>query len=389
MKLGNALSVGDIEKMARRRLPRLLYETIASGVEDEHCLTTNTEAFLRYRLRPRYLVDVAVRDASASLFGHRYAAPLGISPTGIAGVFRGDAELMLAAAAAEANVPFIMSGASMRSIDAVARISPQTTWFQLYPARDERITDDLAKRARDAGCEGLVLTVDTPLLPKRERDARNGAGLPFRPRFALALEALLHPGWLVDYALRGGMPRMETWAPYAPLGASAAAIAGYFRTQSPTPLTWSDVEGLRRVWPRRLIVKGIMHPDDALRAAELGADAVFISNHGGKALDRVMAPLDALPAIRAAIGDRIPILLDGGIRRGSDVVIARCLGAAFVFVGRPTLYGVAAAGQPGAARVIEILRSEFDLTLGLIGCTSNDRLDRSFLTDQVGRLLEV
>ena len=379
MKIGDALSIGDIERLAKRRLPRAVYEGIASGVEDERCVARNEQEFHHYRLLPRHLVDVSRRDQSTSLFGRTYASPFGISPTGIAGIFRHDAELMLAAAASAAKVPFVMSGASMVSIERVARIDPANTWFQLYAARDAKISDDFLRRARDAGFGTLMLTVDNPVLPKRERDMRNGFRLPPRLAPLDLLEALRHLPWVIDYVRHGGMPVMETWAPYAAPGANAAAVTKFFRAQSPSVQTWRDLEGFRRIWPGKLVVKGIMRPSDAMRCADHGVDGVVISNHGGKALDRAPASIEILPLIRAAVGDRLAVMLDSGVRRGSDIIVARCLGADFVFVGRATLYGVAAAGLAGAARALDILREEIDINLGLIGCPRFDELGPDFL----------
>jgi (S)-mandelate dehydrogenase len=379
VKIGDALSIGDIERLAKRRLPRVVYEGIASGVEDEHGLVRNEEEFRRYRLLPRHLVDVSQCDQSTSLFGRSYASPFGISPTGVAGIFRRDAELMLAQAASDANVPFVMSGASMVSIERVARINPANTWFQLYAAHDAKISDDFLRRARDAGFGTLMLTVDNPVLPKRERDMRNGFRLPPKLAPLELLEALRHLPWVLDYLREGGMPVMETWAPYAAPGAGAAEVARFFRTQSPSVQTWRDLDSFRRVWPGKLVVKGIMRPSDAVRCAEQGVDGIVISNHGGKALDRAPASIEVLPGIKAAVGDRLAVMLDSGVRRGSDIIIARCLGADFVFVGRATLYGVAAAGLAGATRALDILREEIDINLGLIGCPRFADLGPDFL----------
>ena len=382
MRLGDALSIGDIERLAKRRLPRVVYEGIASGVEDERGLVRNEAEFHRHRLVPRAFADVTKREQTASLFGRTYASPFGISPTGIAGIFRRDAELMLARAASEARVPFVMSGASMVSIERVAQIDPANTWFQLYAARDAKISDDFLRRARDAGLGALVLTVDNPVSPKRERDVRNGFRLPPKLAPLDMLEALLHLPWVIDYLRHGGMPIMETWAPYAAPGAGAAEVARFFRTQSPSIQTWRDLDGFRRSWPGKLVVKGIMRPSDAVRCAEHGVDGIVISNHGGKALDRAPAPIEILPHIKAAVGDRLAVMLDSGVRRGSDIVVARCLGADFVFIGRATLYGVAAAGLAGASRVLDILREEIDTTLGLIGCPRFDQLGPDFILNE-------
>lgn len=382
MRLSEALSIGDIERLAKRRLPRVVYEGIASGVEDERGLVRNETEFHRHRLVPRAFADVTEREQTASLFGQTYASPFGISPTGIAGIFRRDAELMLARAASEARVPFVMSGASMVSIERVAQIDPANTWFQLYAARDAKISDDFLRRARDTGLGALVLTVDNPVSPKRERDVRNGFRLPPKLVPLDMLEALLHLPWVIDYLRHGGMPIMETWAPYAAPGAGAAEVARFFRTQSPSIQTWRDLDGFRRSWPGKLVVKGIMRPSDAVRCAEHGVDGIVISNHGGKALDRAPAPIEILPHIKAAVGERLAVMLDSGVRRGSDIVVARCLGADFVFIGRATLYGVAATGLAGASRVLDILREEIDTTLGLIGCPRFDQLGPDFILNE-------
>ncbi len=378
-KLAAVRSVPDLERLARRRLPRVLYEAIESGVEDEVGLATNAEAFRRQRFLPRVGVDVRERRQGVSLWGSAFASPFGIAPTGIAGVFRRDAELMLAEAARDAHIPLILSGASMVGLERVSAISPRTTWYQLYPARDAAITRDMLLRAERSGAAALVLTVDNPVLPNRERDARNGFRLPLRLRPGLALDVLRHPGWLVRYFQGGGLPVMEDWAHYAPRGASAGDVAQFFRSQSPVVQTWQDLEAIRRDWPRKLVLKGVMHPDDAATAADLGFDGIIVSNHGGKALDRVPSPLDVLPAVRRQVPSHIPVMLDGGIRRGSDVIAALCLGASFVFVGRATLYGVAAAGRDGATRALEILRSEVDTTLALIGCPDVADLSPDYL----------
>lgn len=380
MSVKKALSISDLRRQAKRRLPKVLFELIESGVEDEWCTTRNTDIFRQFRFLPRCLVDVTKRVQNVPLLGSEFRSPFGIAPTGIAGVFRPGAEHMLAEAAAEAGIPFVISGASMASIEEVARIAPASTWYQVYPARDPAITADQVKRAADAGCTGLVLTVDNPVLPKRERDMRNGAGLPFRLPFSLLLEALTHPAWLYEYVRHGGLPVMRSWAPYARDGASAQEVAGFFRSQSPTAITWRDLEQFRRLWRGSLLVKGIMHPDDAIKCARLGVDALVVSNHGGKSLDRAPTPVEVLPSIRAAVGRQVTILLDSGVRRGSDIVVARCLGADFVLVGRATLYGVAAGGLDGVRRALQILAEEIDLTLALIGCPNFADLDQRFLS---------
>lgn len=380
-KRAEPLSIGDFERLARRRLPRVLFETIESGVEDELCLATNREAFRRHRFVPRACTDVTERSQATTLLGVEHRSPFGIAPTGIAGTFRRDAELFLARAAAKAGIPFILSGACMTSMEAIAAISPDTTWFQLYPARDRSIAASMVGQAEAAGMAGLVLTIDNPVLPKRERDSRNGFSLPLRLPLRTLLEALTHPAWLWRYMLDGGLPMMEVWQPYARPGADAGEVAQFFRSQSPTVQTWRDLERYRSTWPGKLILKGVMHPDDAARAAGLGFDGVIVSNHGGKALDRVPAPLEMLPAVRQAVPATTAVMIDSGVRRGSDIVLARCLGADYVFAGRAMLYAVAARGQPGAERAVAILQDEIDRTLALVGCADFARLGPGFLYD--------
>ncbi len=388
MKIEDAVNIEDLHRMAKRKLPRIIFDFIEGGVEDERGLTRNEEAFHKHRLLPRYLVDVSKRDQSQTIFGRTYSSPFGISPTGGVGLYRPGGDLMLAEAAAAANIPFIMSGMSNASMEAAARVAPNHTWYQLYAARDMNISDDLVRRARDAGLNALVLTVDVPVHSKRERNIRNGFGtvrgggvreaLKLKPR--ILLEAMTHPAWVIEYLRTGGAPSLDNWAPYAPNGASKEETISFARNQVPEHAqTWRDLERYRQLFPRTLIVKGIMHPADALRAAEIGVDGIIVSNHGGRQLDQAPASLDVLPAIHAAVGDRLTVMLDSGVRRGADILIALCLGARFVFFGRPTLYGTVVGGVPGAAKAISILKNEIDLVMGQIGCPSLDQLGPDFL----------
>jgi (S)-mandelate dehydrogenase len=388
MKIDQAVNIEDLHKMARRKLPRIIFDFIEGGVEDERGLSRNEEAFHKHRLLPRYLVDVSKRDQTQTIFDHTFASPFGISPTGGVGLYRPGGDLMLAEAAAKANIPFIMSGMSNASMEAAARIAPNHTWYQLYAARDMRISDNLVRRARDNGLEGLVLTVDVPVHSKRERNIRNGFGrvrggsvfeaLKLKP--SVLLEAMTHPAWVVEYLRTGGAPPLENWLPYAPEGASKAESIQFARDQTPADAqTWRDLERYRQLFPRKLIVKGIMHPADALRAAEIGCDGIIVSNHGGRQLDQAPASLEALPAIHRAVGDKLTVMLDSGVRRGADILIALCLGARFVFFGRPTLYGTVAGGVPGAQKAISILQHEIDLVMGQIGCPSLNELGPDFL----------
>ena len=365
--------------MARRRLPRILFDYIDGGAGDDAGLRRNIAAFEAYRLRPRYLVDVSTRNLSTPLWQWQFAAPFGIAPVGLVGLFRSDGERLLAQAAQDAGVPYVLSGASIATIEDVARVAPLHTWYQLYPAREPRISLDMVHRAAQAGLGVLVLTVDLPVAAKRERDVRNGFDFAIRVSPSLLWDALAHPRWALEYLARGGLPSFGNWAPYAPGGASAREVAEFFVAQSFATQTWRDVEVYRREWPGRLVLKGIQHEQDARRAADLGVDGLIVSNHGGRQLECLPTAIDVLPAIRAAVGDRLVVMVDGGIRRGSDVAIAISLGADFTFVGRAPTYGVAAGGLAGAARSLAILREELDLAMGQLGVTAVHELTPELL----------
>ncbi|MGL5987322.1 MAG: alpha-hydroxy acid oxidase [Burkholderiales bacterium] len=376
----HAINIEDLRQLARRRIARIVFDYIDGGVEDEAGLLRNREAFSRWRLVPHYLQDISRRQQTASLFGRDYASPFGIAPTGLAAFVHPGADLLLAQAAAEANVPFIMSGAATASIEQVMAVAPRHAWFQLYVSRETAVTEDLIRRAAAAGVETLVLTVDVPVHSKRERDWRNGFVPPVKPSMSCVLDMLCHPRWLAGL-LRHGLPRFENWAPYAGDKASARDIAAYFTSQIPFTQTWFDLERIRRVWTGKLVLKGVLAPTDALRALDCGVDGVIVSNHGGRQLDCAPAPLEMLPAIRAAVAGQMTVMLDGGIRRGSDILKAWALGADFTFVGRPALYGVAADGLPGAQRALQILQQEIDLTLAQLGCADLGMLTGELLRE--------
>jgi len=380
MRAADALSIADLHRLAKRRLPRILFDCIESGTEDETALALNETSFGHYRLMPHHLGDVHRRDPGLTLFGRQYAQPFGIGPTGFAGLFRIDADAMLARSAAAAGIPFVLSGASVATPESVAAAAQGQLWYHLYAARDVAISDDIMRRVAAAGVEVLVLTVDNPVPAKRERDIRNGFSLPLKLKPAILLEALTHPGWVLDYLRGGGLPSMGSWAAYAPPGASAAEVGQFFRSHSPSIQTWDDLARFRDSWRGRLVVKGIQNPADASRLVELGVDGIIVSNHGGKAYDMLPVPLFSLPAVKAVVDGRIPVMFDGGVRRGSDILIARALGADFVFVGRATLYGVVAGGQAGADRAVAILADEVDRGLAMIGCRSAADLDSRWLT---------
>ena len=362
-----AVNIADLRLQAKRRLPKVIFEIIDHASEDDLVLVKNVERLRAHTLMARVLMGVPEREQSTTLFGREYSTFFGISPMGIIGIIRKDVELILAEAAHDADIPMILSGASAHALEKVVPKAPGTVWSQLYAASDPKITEDLVRRAADAGATGLVWTVDLPVYPKNDRSIRNGIGIPARLSLRAKLEALLHPGWIREY-LGGGMSRMGHWECYVPAGSSSADVLKFYLSQKNSMQTWREMETLRRLWQGPLIVKGIMNSADAVQAAELGADGIIVSNHGGYGLDRAPASIDMLPGIAAAVGNRVTVMFDGGIRRGSDAVIARCLGAKFVFVGRAALYGAAACGLAGARRAIEVLKDEIDRTMGLMGC---------------------
>ncbi len=378
MSIDDAVNFDDLRLLAKRRIPKICYDFIEGGADDEIGLDRNQQAFRDLLMVPRYLVDVDKRDLTKELFGRKYDLPFGISPTGLAGMFRVGGDMMLAQAARDANVPFVMSGSSNASIEDLGKLAPEHGWYQLYAARDKSVSEDMIRRADAAGLGALVLTVDVPVHSNRERNARNRFGRPLRLSLATKLDALSYPGWLFDY-LKAGLPMFPNWLPYAGEGADADVVADFMASMTTPPLTWDDVARFREIWPRKFILKGIMHPDDAVKAAELGCDGIVVSNHGARQLDRAPGSIEVLPSIVAAVGDRMTIMLDSGIQRGSDIATALCLGADFVFVGRATLYGVTAGGKAGATKAIEILRRELDLIMGQIGAPDLASLNEDFI----------
>jgi L-lactate dehydrogenase (cytochrome)/(S)-mandelate dehydrogenase len=376
--MDGVVNIEDLRKLAKKRLPKIAYDFIEGGTDDEVGLVTNEQAFRKARIVPRYLVDVSVRDQSTTLFGRTYSSIIGIAPTGLAGLFRRGADLMLAEAAREANVPFIMSGAATGSMEALGKLAPDHGWYQLYSAKDQAVSEDMIKRAGDAGLRTLVFTVDVPEGSNRERNIRNGFSRPLKMTWRTKLDALCHPAWLMEY-LKHGTPMMYNWAKYAGPDATANKVADLVSYQNRAPMTWRNVERYRELWKGNFVLKGIMHPDDAIRAHSLGVDGLMVSNHGARQLDNAPSPLEVLPAINSAVGDKMTLMLDGGVRRGLDALIAICMGAKFVFVGRPTLYGVTAGGLPGATKALQIFRREIDLSMAQMGAPKIADLGPQFL----------
>jgi isopentenyl diphosphate isomerase/L-lactate dehydrogenase-like FMN-dependent dehydrogenase len=378
--LERAINIEDLRRLAQRALPKMLFDYVDGGSDDERGIRRNREAFDRWTLVPRYLRDVTQRSTVTSLLGTEYAAPFGISPTGFAGLLRPGADYMLAQAASLAKLPFILSGVSNSTLEEIGEQSGGALWYQLYPSRDRSISDDIVQRVAAAGVEHLVVTIDLPVVSNRERDIRNGFGFPPKIKASAYLETLRHPAWCWRYIASGKCPVFADWTRYAGQSPTPAKVAQLVKDNSPAVMTWNDVQRLRDRWPGKLVLKGILHAEDAVIARRYGVDGLIVSNHGGRQLDRALTSIDALPVIRRAVGPDYPLMLDSGVRRGSDIAIALCLGADFVFAGRPTLFGVAAAGQMGATQAISILQSEFDRVLGQLGASNISMLDPTFVS---------
>ena len=373
-------NIADLRDRARRRLPRGIWEYAERGTEDETGMARNRAAFERVTFRPRVLRGVQAVDTSAPIFGRPSALPLALAPTGAAGLLWHKGDLALARAAAAAGVPFTISSASTMDLEHIA-VAGGRLWFQLYYWEDRSLSHAVVDRARDLGCEALFITLDMPVPPNREYIQRSGFGTPFRLNARNTLDVLLHPRWLAGvmgrYALEGGIPSQANLPDRLRAKVTKGAPPGALFKQD--DLDWDAVKHLRDRWPGKLILKGILHPEDAARALALGADGVVVSNHGGRALDSSIASLDALPAIAAAVGGRITVFLDSGIRRGSDVIKAIALGADAVLAGRAPLYGLAAAGEAGVARALELLQAETARTMAMLGARTMAEVELTLL----------
>jgi (S)-mandelate dehydrogenase len=368
MAYNKALNYADMRALAQRRLPRSIFEYIDRGTEDELGLIANRVAWDSIKLNPSVLNDVSDRRQDIELFGSRQSMPVVIAPTAMAGVVYPDGEVELAKAAAASGVPICISTQSVTAIEKIAAEAGGRLWFQLYVWRDRSLTSALVERVRAAGAEALIITVDTPVPAKREYNVRNG--FPFGRAPRNLADILLHPRWLLQtlpliLQIRrngGKFPHYPTERP-----STVGPTPGAERLELADSLNWDDIAMLRRQWTGPLIIKGILRVDDAQRALAAGVDGIVVSNHGGRNLDMARATADVLPEIADAVGDRLTVMVDSGIQRGSDVIKAVALGAKAVLVGRATLYGTAAGGVAGASRMLSILRSETDRTMAMIG----------------------
>lgn len=374
-----ALNIADLREIARRRVPGFAFEYVEGGAEDEATLRRNREAFTALRFVPQTLVDTSGRSLETTVFGRRSAAPLVIAPTGLNGMLHPDGDIGLARAAAAFGIPYTLSTLSTTRLEDVAAKAGGRLWMQLYVFKNRAIAEDIMARAAAAGYEALLFTSDANVFGSREWDKRNYAR-PGRPRFGAALDTLRHPRWLLEVLLRNGVPRFHNVEAYLPAGAASAVGGSTIIPQMFEPtITWADIAWIRRHWPGKLLIKGVMTVGDAQRAADAGCDGIVLTNHGGRQLDYCVAPIEVLGEIAAAVGNRLTIVIDSGFRRGSDIAKALALGAHTVMIGRAALYGLAAGGEPGVRRALDLLATELDRVLGQLGCRSVADLRPSLL----------
>ncbi|HVY13996.1 MAG TPA: alpha-hydroxy acid oxidase [Rhodopila sp.] len=377
--LARIFSLEDLESQARRRLPRRIFGFVEGGVETNAARNANRAAFAAWWFRPRVLVNTVDRDLSTRMLSKTWSAPFGIAPMGATSLMAFECERVLAEAAGEANIPFVLSGSSLMPLETIIKANPNA-WFQAYIPGDRARIGPLVDRVASAGYGTLVVTVDVSVAGNRENNARNGFMLPLRPSLSLACDGITHPHWLFANLARTlltrGMPHFENVDAVrgAPLIA-AQAERSFGRRDA---LSWEDIGWIRDRWPGTLLLKGILDPQDALRAETIGADGIIVSNHGGRQLDGAMPSLAALPDVARSVGN-LTVAMDSGVRRGTDVLKALALGAAFVFVGRPFLYAAAVAGKAGVRHAISLLSLEIDRNMAMLGCTGIDQVSPSLL----------
>lgn len=383
-RLRGAANIDDLRAIAKRRLPGGVFDYVDGGAEDERTLHRNSAAFADIELRPRVLRDVSRIDTSTTLLGRLLPAPLVLAPTGFTRMVHPEGELAVARAAARAGLPYVLSTLSTRSIEEVAACSGGPKWFQVYVWRDRGLVKEMIERAAHAGYDALVLTVDTAVFGRRDRDLRRGFSLPPQIGLGTLADGVRHPGWTSRFLRGGPIKFANVVGRDVGDGSDAVSLADYINAQFDPSLTWSDVEWMRSLWDGRFVIKGIQTVADAMLAADLGVDAIALSNHGGRQLDSAPAPLDLVAPVADAVGDRAEIICDGGVRRGSDIVKAVALGARACTIGRAYLYGLGAAGERGVDHVLRMLDTDVRRTMALIGATSVAELTPD-LVDQLPR----
>lgn len=375
-RLARCANVDDLRDVARRRLPCGVFDYIDGAAEDEITLARNRAAFDRLEFRPRILRDVSRIDLSTTLLGRRIPLPLVLAPTGFTRMADAQGELAVARSAARAGLPYTLSTLATRSIEEVAAVGDGPRWFQVYAWRDRGLVKELVERAAAAGYEAIVLTVDTAVLGRRERDVRSGFTIPPKLGLDTLLQGALHPGWTLDFLRGGPISFANVVDRGVGDGSDPVSLADYINTQFDPALDWSDVDWLRSIWNGPVVLKGVQCVEDAELAAQHGVEAIALSNHGGRQLDGAPAPLELLGPVADRLGDRVEILCDGGVRRGGDIAKALALGARACLTGRPYLYGLAAGGERGVDLVLAWFEEGLRRTLALTGCRSLEECDR-------------
>jgi isopentenyl diphosphate isomerase/L-lactate dehydrogenase-like FMN-dependent dehydrogenase len=359
-------------------MPKFAFDYVDAALGEEGGAARNRQAFSGVQLCPRYLMDVSSVDTSCELFGQRYTLGFGVAPVGLGNMMWPQSETALATAAAEATIPYILSTASTTGLEEIGAIGKGTAWFQLYVPRDEGVMEDLITRARSAGFGVLVVTLDVPIGAKRERELRNGLNLPFRFTPKLFYQIAVRPRWALATA-RQGTPEFVNLKRYTDQGQSTESLSEFVSKVFVRGVTQERIARIRSLWDGPLVLKGVQHLDDARKALELGVDGLIVSNHGGRQLDAAPSSIEVLPAIADAVGDRMTIMIDSGVRSGLDVLRARALGARCAFSGRSFFFGMGALGHRGATQVIEIFRDDITRGLMQIGCLRYAELDASWL----------
>jgi L-lactate dehydrogenase (cytochrome) len=379
-RLERCVSVDDMRRIARRRLPRGVFDYIDGGAEDERSVARNVDAFARYQFEPRVLRDVSDLDTSTTLLGRSMRMPLIIAPTGYTRIANSQGELAVARAARRAGIPYSLSTMGTRSIEEIASVSDADKWFQIYTWRDRPLVEELVGRARTAGYTTVWLTVDTAVLGRRERDVRRGFTLPPKIGPGTLIDGALHPGWTLDFLRNEPIKFANVVGRHEMDGSTPISLAAKVADHFDQSLSWRDIEWLRSIWDGPIVLKGIQTVADAKQAVAMGVQGIGLSNHGGRQLDDAPVPLELVEPVRDELGDDIVIICDGGVRRGSDIVKALALGADAVTVGRPYLYALAAAGERGVDQLLDSFRTGMERTMALTGVRTVAEIDRTLVS---------
>ena len=370
--------IEDLRTLARRKVPRAFYDYVDTGSYNEETYRANRADLEAIKLRQRILVDVSERSLATTLVGQKSAAPFALAPIGLAGMQHGDGEILAAQAASEAGIPYTLSTMSICWIEDVAEATRKPFWFQLYVIRDRGFSKELLERAQAAKCNVLVLTVDLQVLGQRHRDLKNGMTVPPEFRLSNAIDIAMKPAWAWSI-LKGKRRTFGNLAGHVKGMDNVNELSKWVASQFDPALSWKDVEWIKKLWPGKLVLKGILDVEDAKTAAKLGADALVVSNHGGRQLDGAPSSIAALPAIADAVGADLEVLFDGGIRTGADIMRALALGARGCLIGRAYVYGLGAGGKAGVAKAIDILKNELSVTMALCGVNKISEIGRQVI----------